>query len=304
MLGWTLCTVAGKSWHTFGAACHNLVVPADVSICRVDITDQRSVMDLMASIKPDAVIHAAALSSPDYCEEHPRESQLVNVTASRHVAQACAADAIPCAFISSDLVFDGEHAPYNEESPAMPVSVYGQHKLLAENAVRADYPRTTVCRLPLLFGIGSPAREGSFLRMLRSMRAGEEVRLFTDEIRTPVSTETAADGILRALDHAPGDTVHLGGQERVSRWELGLLAAEILIGGKPRLIRCSQAEVASPAPRPRDVSLENRLSARIGYFPKTVREQMFDLLVECSSAGTRDIGKCRLPTQARGEGPT
>ncbi|MFC1453003.1 SDR family oxidoreductase [Verrucomicrobiota bacterium] len=211
VLGWTLCRQAAARWQTFGTVLRNPVEPPGVQVHRIDLTRRREVVGLFRSIRPDAVIHAAALSSPDYCQQHPTESEAANVAASTYVAAMCAEFSIPCVFTSSDLVFDGEHALYDEESAAEPVSIYGEHKLRAEEEMRARYPSITVCRLPLMFGEGSPAAHGYFRRALQSMKQGAEVRLFTDEMRTPVSTATAAEGLMMALRSAQGETLHLGG---------------------------------------------------------------------------------------------
>ena len=274
VLGWNLCRLATQTWQTFGTVHRHPVVPAGVHACPVDLTDERSVTDLFTATKPDAVVHAAALSSPDYCQDHPAESEAVNVVASQLVASLCARARIPCVFTSSDLVFDGEHPPYDETHPTNPLSLYGEQKVRAEEAMRRCYPETTICRLPLMFGAGSPASQGFFARMLQTMREGKEVPLFVDEMRTPVSTETASHGLILALTKLRGMTIHLGGGESISRWDLARLAAEVFAVRSPRLVRCHQRDVPSRAPRPRDVSLNSGRARDIGFLPPTIRQQM------------------------------
>jgi dTDP-4-dehydrorhamnose reductase len=277
ILGWTLCRLATKSWEVFGTVFRHPVELSGVHMHRIDLTDERSVVDLFSAIRPDTVVHAAALSSPDYCQDHPDESEAINVTASTHIASLCSEFEIPCVFTSSDLIFDGEHAPYDEDSQANPISTYGEHKLRAETAMRARYPNTTICRLPLMFGEGSPAADGSFKRMLQAMEKGQELRLFVDEIRTPVSTSTAAQGLILALQKLQATTLHLGGPERINRWELGCVAAEVFQIDNARLVPGHQKEVAMSAPRPRDVSLVSSQAEKIGYRPQSILEQMHHL---------------------------
>ena len=276
-LGWTLCRMAARQWSVYGAVCRHPVVPEGVRLCPVDLTDAGAVGELFASIEPDAVIHTAALSSPDVCQSHPEASEAVNVEASKHIAAACGERGIPFVYTSSDLVFDGEGAPYAEDSPAEPVSIYGEHKLRAEREMRTIYPGTIVCRLPLMFGLQGQGGKGYFIQMLQTMRAGKEVPLFTDETRTPVSSETASFGLLLALKRASGTTWHLGGPEAVSRWEFGNLAAEVFFTGKPRLTPCRQKDVDLPAPRPRNVSLDSSRAKGMGYLPKPLREQLCEI---------------------------
>ena len=274
VFGWTLCCVAAETWETFGTVYRHPVKVPGVQTLKIDLTEESSVVDVFRTIQPDAVVHAAAISNPDYCQEHPSESEAVNVTASIIVASQCAELEIPCVFTSTDIVFDGESAPYDEDSPANPISTYGQHKLAAEAAMRLRYPNTTICRLPLMFGVGSPVASGSIMQMLHALERGQKLKLFYDEIRTPVSTATAARGIMLALEEAQGCTLHLGGSERISRLELGRITAEVFRLESALLEPCRQRDVATSAPRPRDVSLRSSLAPKIGYRPQTIREQM------------------------------
>lgn len=275
VLGWTLSRLAAAHWHTVGTVYRHQQTPPGVEAYPVDLTDNRAIAECFATVKPAAVIHVAALSNANDCQTHPQASEAVNVTAAVGIAARCADDAIPCVFTSTDLVFDGKHAPYTEDDPPHPVSIYGDHKRHAEIALRERYPEITICRLPLLFGPASPAYDGALMRMLQAMRKGNPLRLFIDEFRTPVSTETAAEGLLNALAQAPGETLHLGGPERLSRWELGMLTAECFGIDKPPLVPRPQADVHTLAPRPADVSLDSSRAAHtIGYCPKSVREQL------------------------------
>ncbi|MBN2131931.1 MAG: NAD(P)-dependent oxidoreductase [Sedimentisphaerales bacterium] len=277
LLGWAICQTTRESWATVGTAHrHSLSCPG-VQTRSVDVTDYSALKQLFASVRPDAVIHAAALSDPNYCQEHPDESESVNVTASANIAGLCAQSGTPCAFTSSDLVFDGEHPPYNEESPENPISLYGEQKVRAEIAMRDRHPTVVACRLPLMFGVGSPAANGPFVRMIQAMKTGREVRLFVDEGRTPVSTEAAARGLVLALQKCAGGTLHLGGLESISRWDLGRLAAEVLDLRQARIVSCRQADVPMPAPRARDVSLDSTKARAIGYRPGTLREELHRL---------------------------
>jgi len=276
-LGWSLCQIAARSWQTYGTVNLHHTVPPGVHACLVDLTSERSVRELFSAVKPDAVIHAAAQSSPDYCQEHPAESEAVNIAASRLIASLCAQHAIPCVFTSTDLVFDGEHPPYRETDPANPISLYGEHKVRAEESIRTCYPETTICRLPFMFGLGNNATQGFPGHMLQSLREGKEIRLFVDEMRTPVSTATAAHGLLLALQKSAGATIHLGGSESISRWDMGRLAADVFGVRNPNLVPCHQRDMAFKAPRPRDVSLTSERAQEIGFQPRSILEQMKSL---------------------------
>ncbi len=219
--------------------------------------------------RPDGVIHTAALSQPNRCEQDPTLSYAINVQASETLATLCREYQIPLVFTSTDQVFDGQAAPYDETSLPNPINTYGRHKLEAELRIRAIYPAATLCRLPLLYG--PPSAHGAcFLQdFLARLRAGQSLSLFTDEYRTPAYVEDVAAGLLLALDH-PGTLLHLSGPERLSRYEFGLRMAEVFDLDGQLIQPCRQADVAMAAARPADVSSNSQRAMDLGYHPRGI----------------------------------
>src|SRR5207302_4863142 len=101
-------------------------------------------------------------------------------------------------FVSTDLVFDGEHAPYREGDRPAPLSVYGRSKAAAEAAVRA-VPRGVVARVSLLFGPTVVGRPSFFDDQVAALRGRRPLTLFEDEWRTPLDYSTAARALLGVL---------------------------------------------------------------------------------------------------------
>lgn len=198
------------------------------------------------------------------------------MTASLNLAGLCADAQIPCAFTSTDLVFDGLEAPYRETDPVSPISTYGEQKVLAEVGMLDRHPQVAVCRLPLMFGLAPPTASSFIQPFIQTLREGKELSLFNDEFRTPVSAATAARGLLLALRKAEG-TLHLGGRERVSRYQFGCRMAAALNLPLDKLKSCRQADIPMAAPRPADVSLDSSQAFQLGYHPPSLEEE-FDAL--------------------------
>jgi hypothetical protein len=78
----------------------------------------------LQEVRPDAVIHTAANTDPNYCQENQSETYEINVNSSINIAGICADYSIPCAFTSTDIVFDGLNPPYREEDPVSPGGFY------------------------------------------------------------------------------------------------------------------------------------------------------------------------------------
>ncbi|MEN7973607.1 MAG: NAD(P)-dependent oxidoreductase [Verrucomicrobiota bacterium] len=274
MLGHTLCRIASEGWEVHGVGRRAFATSCGTHFHSCDATEEESFEGLFSAVKPDAVIHLAAASQPNYCEEHPAQAREINVTVAATVARLCKTAGIPCVFTSTDLVFDGESAPYTEESQASPIMAYGRLKLEAEMAMREAYAETTICRMPLMYGAPSPLGGGNFMTVIaEKLRAGQGITLFTDEFRSPLGTVSASHGLLMALEH-PGATLHLGGLERLSRYEFGQRVANFFGLGPDLVSGNKQADANLPAPRPRDVSLDSSKANRLGFSPRTVEDEL------------------------------
>jgi dTDP-4-dehydrorhamnose reductase len=271
-LGWHLCKAAQVDWQVYGAVNRNTLDCPGTTVLPIDLTDRQALRDLILDLRPNAVIHAAALSRSNDCQNNPDESFAVNVQASLNLAQYCGELKIPCVFTSTDLVFDGLNPPYAETAPASPVNLYGEHKVMAEEGMRACNPKTIVCRMPLMFGV-SPHAPSFLQSFVNTLQVGKTLKLFTDEIRTPVSGYTAAQGILLALKQDLS-CLHLGGQERLSRYEFGRVLAKVLNCSEDLLQACQQADVPMAAPRPKDVSLDSSLAFKLGYRSVSVEAEL------------------------------
>ncbi|MCT7977520.1 SDR family oxidoreductase [Laspinema olomoucense] len=275
-LGWNLCQVAQLGWEVWGTYCsHEITIPG-CQLMPVDLRDFHALKSLFDEVRPDAVIHAAAQSQPNVCQTYPQESYKINVTASSHLAGLCGDAEIPCIFTSTDLVFDGFNPPYSETDAVCPVSRYGEQKVQAEIEMRDRNPQTIVCRMPLMFGDGGPAAQSFLQPMLQTLRSGQELALFTDEFRTPVSGKTAAQGLLLALEQDE-KLLHLGGKERVSRYGFFEQVIEVLEVNQGQIKPCRQQDVKMSAPRPPDVSLDSSKAFSLGYNPLPLRSELLAL---------------------------
>ena len=265
-LGWHLCRQAAARWSVYGVGRRHSVAAEGTTPIVGNLTDDVFSENLFENVHPGAVIHAAAASSPDSCEKHGNASRQINVIVTEKLARLCAGRGIPFVFTSTDLVFDGKRPPYSEDAPTTPLSEYGRQKVEAEQRTLASCPKALICRLPLLIGrSGAPA--GNFsIHILEALVAGKPLNLFTDEYRTPVDGESAAAGILSVLGRATG-IVHLGGRDRISRYQMGLRLAAMVGCGHDRIRPVSIQDGTTNTPRAPDVSLISERAYGLGYDP-------------------------------------
>ncbi|MBF2005088.1 MAG: NAD(P)-dependent oxidoreductase [Chlorogloeopsis fritschii C42_A2020_084] len=272
-LGWYLCQLAKQNWEVYGTYFSHPIEIPNIRMLKVNLTNFQELKQIFSDIQPQAVIHTAALSQPNYCQNYPEESYAINVTASCNIAGLCADYLIPCAFTSTDLVFDGLNAPYQETDPVSPVNLYGEQKVMAEQKMLESYPNTAVCRMPLMFGAATPIATSFMQPFIQTLQQGKELNLFIDEFRTPVSGITAAKGLLLALEKVNG-LIHLGGKERISRYDFGRLLIEVFQLPSTGLKACRQKDVKMAAPRPSDVSLNSSKAFALGYQPLSLQQEL------------------------------
>lgn len=220
----------------------------------VDLAEPEVIASAFREARPDRVVHAAALAVVSDCHREPRRAEQINTRGSAVLAELADRAKVPLLYVSTDMVFDGEHAPYREEDAVAPLSVYGRTKAEAERAVLA-YPRHTVARVPLLFGPALADRPTFFDQQVLALRQEEPVTLFHDEWRTPLSLQTAARALL-ALSDSLG-LLHVGGPERLSRLEMGQRLADFLHCDPATIVPVSRNSVAAAEPRPADLSLDS-----------------------------------------------
>jgi dTDP-4-dehydrorhamnose reductase len=241
----------------------------------VDLADRDAVAAAFRKARPDVVIHAGAWAKVADCCRDPATAHRVNVGGTALLAELCADSGARLVLVSTDLVFDGEHAPYREDDPPAPLSVYGRTKAAAEEAVRG-MPRGVVARLSLLYGPSLAGRPSFFDEQAAALREGRSVTLFADEWRTPLDLATAAAALTTLAMSDVTGLLHIGGPERLSRLEMGRRLARFLGVNDGNFVAVGRNDVPAAEPRPWDTSLDS--SRWRGLFPALPRPAWEDAL--------------------------
>lgn len=218
----------------------------------VALSDRAKLTEAFASAHVGGVIHAAAMSAVDACARDPGTANVVNGLGTETLAGLAARAKIPCVYVSTDLVFDGERSPYGEELSPAPVLAYGKSKAAGE--IGALHHGAMVARVALLFGPTRNQRRGFFDQQVDALRARTPLRLFHDEWRTAAPLDFAAEALVRLVEKPSEGVFHVAGDERLSRLEMGQRLAGVL--GVPfPVIEATSRTTAPGEPRPRDVAL-------------------------------------------------
>jgi dTDP-4-dehydrorhamnose reductase len=182
-----------------------------------DMTDLRQVRASLHDIKPDVVIHPAALTNVDYCASNPREAVRVNGGGTYNIALACREiDALMVA-ISTNEVFDGRTTrPYQEYDLRGPINPYGYSKFVAEQVVERYASRYQIVRTAWLF---APGGVNFIHKIINRAASGEPLRVVTDEVGSPTYAIDLAAAIVQLMQTDLPGIYHLVNAGECSRYE-------------------------------------------------------------------------------------
>lgn len=193
MLGSLVCKALQGEHH---------VIPTDVvGDCEtLDITDTSAVFGSLNCVRPEMVIHCAAMTDVDGCERDPDRAFLVNAVGTWNLACAAAHNDSAMAYVSTDYVFDGEKgSPYTEFDATNPLSAYGASKLAGEQAVRDLCRKHYIVRTSWLF---APHGKNFALSIIKAAQVNKELRVVADQFGSPTYAADLAE-FLAALAGSP-----------------------------------------------------------------------------------------------------
>jgi dTDP-4-dehydrorhamnose reductase len=186
---------------------------------QLDLTNADAVQALFADEPPTAIIHTA-------CSNRTPANVAAIVPAARNIAKSARAHGSRLVHLSTDLVFDGEHSPYLDETPPAPIMPYGKAKAEAEAVLVSEYPEAVWVRPSLIWSLDPLDAATTWLA--ESAQNGKPVTLFTDEVRCPVHLDDLSSALLELAERTDlSGPMNMVGPQPLNRWDLGhrLLAA-------------------------------------------------------------------------------
>lgn len=198
------------------------IISTDVE--ELDILDKQRVSDAFSLIKPDYVIHAAAIALTDFCNENPDKCREINVSGALNIGRACRDHAARLIFLSSEQVFNGnsQAGPYNEDDVPEPNTVYGQNKLEAEGLLGEMLEQLVVLRFTWMFGVperNRPVVNNVLWDTLRAVMRGQGIAASPNEYRGLTYVNEMVDNFPQLMMLPPG-IYHSGARNDLSRYEI------------------------------------------------------------------------------------
>jgi dTDP-4-dehydrorhamnose reductase len=239
-----------------------------------DITDLSAIVRTISLFRPEIVVHAAAMTDVERCEQDPEMAYRVNALGTRNMAVAAQECGASLVYISTDYVFDGgRDDPYWEFDDPNPLSVYGRSKWAGEQFVRSLAPRHYVARTAWLYGQGPRNFVETVLRLARERGS---LRMVTDEIGSPTWAPDLAQALSRLIQLPAYGTYHLVNAGTCSRYDW---AREILdLAGAQNVELLSSENYQRLARVPKHSELRNFCGAELGIVLRPWREALADYM--------------------------
>ena len=241
----------------------------------LDITDKAAVQAVFDEVRPEVVIHTAAMTNVDACELDPGACHLQNVEATRFLVDAARELDSHFIFLSTDFIFDGKAGPYREEDEPAPLSVYGRSKLEGERLVQeSGLPRWAIARTIIVFGTAPGlSRSNVVLWAKQALEKGDPIRVVDDQWRMPTLAEDLADGCVRIARQGATGTFHLSGPDGMSILELVERVGAFFGLDTTMVTPVKSDTLGQPARRPpRTGFVLDKARRELGYAPHTFEE--------------------------------
>lgn len=262
LLGTGLCKIALRKNHAVYSA-YGQHKPLYGTPVKLDILDPKAERQILKIIKPDAVVHAAAMTDVDKCELEKDLAWKTNAEATTNLTRLCKESGSFLAYVSTDYVFDGEKGMYKETDPPAPINQYGLTKLEGEQAVRG-LENYCIARGSVIYGTTPAAGKVNFaLWLLDKLKKKEEVKIVTDQWNSPTLNVNMAEMIIEAVEKRTIGTIHLAGATRLSRFEFAKHIAQVFNLDPDCITPLRTNHIEWVAKRPKDSSLNIEKAERI-----------------------------------------
>jgi dTDP-4-dehydrorhamnose reductase len=230
---------------------------AGVQSVPIDLETLDACTHAIEKIKPQVVIHTVGLTSIEMCEADPIFAHHVNVKLAENLACTCAGYGVKLVHISTDHLFSGKDCLVDEVHPVSPVNVYGRTKAEAEARVLELNPNALVIRTNF-YGWGASYRQSFSDFIIKALRSGKNLTLFSDVFYTPILVERIVDSVHDLINLKARGVYNVVGDDRISKHEFGLMVAEIFHLDPSNIFNCRLTDQRDLLLRPHDMSLSNQ----------------------------------------------
>jgi dTDP-4-dehydrorhamnose reductase len=263
-------------------SCYHDQKPLQGIPIHVDLSDETQIIQTLQEIKPDRIIHLAAMTGVDLCETNQEIATMINTKATETLAKQAAKQHIFFLYVSTDYVFDGISGMKKENDTTNPLGFYGKSKLAGELVLNKLASNWCIARTSTPFGIHSTKK--SFpLWVKENLETKKEIPVLVDQFTSPTYVPNLSKMLIEITTRQITGIIHVSGATRISRYALAELVADKLHLDKNFLIPTKIDTMNWNAERPKDSSLDISLAAEIlNEKPQTIQQSLVHFIKDVS----------------------
>ncbi len=242
----------------------------------VNITDKSEVTKVLKAIKPDFIIHGAAMTNVDLCEVEQKKCDVVNVKATSYFVDFCKKNNSHFIFISTDFIFDGKQGFYSETDRANPVNYYGLSKLQSENYIQKKLINFTILRTILVFGKPENSTKSNIVLWIKdSLENNKKITIITDQYRMPTYSKSLAKACLLSVKKRAKGIFHISSNKLLSIYEIALQIATVFKLNPDLIVPITTKELKQKAKRPKKTGFNLKKSITLlDFTSKSFKEEL------------------------------
>jgi len=246
----------------------------------LDITNPVQIKDVFDLFQPTHIIHTAAMTNVDQCEDSPEECILINTTSVSYLFEESKRLNAHFQLLSTDFVFDGQIGNYKEDDTVNPLSVYAKSKVRAEEFLQNDaYKNWSIVRTIIVYGTANNLSRSNIVVWAKSaLQKGDKMTIVDDQFRAPTWADDLAWACLAICEKVHTGIFHICGPEIMSIFSIVERIAKYYTLSTENLQKTNSLQLNQSAKRPPKTGFDLSKARKIlGYSPKTL-EQTLDLI--------------------------
>ena len=243
----------------------------------IDLLVKPDLLKVLDQIRPDVIIHTAAMTNVDACEVQQEECDHMNIEVVENILSYCKGRAVYLVHLSTDFIFDGNKGDvYKEDDMAHPVNYYGLSKWKSEIMIEASKVDCAILRTILVYGlVDDHDRSNIVLWVKNSLENEKDIYVVTDQLRMPTYAEDLAEACWLAVESRAKGVYNVSSNELMSIYDIALSIADAFGLDKKYIHPVTTKDLSLPAKRPLSTGFDlNKSIARINLPSHSFTERL------------------------------